>query len=189
MNKYLFRILLVVLLIKLNPLMSIEGTFEIRSAAFFHASNRFRDIYENVGVSYQLETSAKFYDNIEGWGNLDWYSKKGKSIGFSDPTRVNILNVSFGIKFPYQLTDQFIIYGGFGPSLSRIWLKNKSECTHDDSLSKLCVGGVLKTGIIYSINRYVFIDFFADYLYQPVKFERQINIGGLKAGLGVGIKY
>lgn len=100
--------------------MAIENSLEIRSAAFFHSSERFRDIYGNVGGNYQLEVSTKLYDYVDGWGNLDWFSKHGKSDGLKDPTRVRIGNISLGIKFPYRLCEQFTAYIGAGPTLSRI---------------------------------------------------------------------
>ncbi len=188
MNKLTFRLLFLFLLGNLFSLMAVETTWEIRSAAFFPSSHRFREIYGNVCLSLQLEASAKLYDCADGWANLDWVSKNGKSDGFNDSTKVSIANFSFGIKFPYQLCEQFTAYIGIGPSLSRIWLKNKSQCGHE-TVSKWAIGGVLKTGIYYYINNCVFIDVFLDYLYQPVPFETHVNIGGFKTGLGLGVRF
>jgi hypothetical protein len=42
---------------------------------------------------------------------------------------------------------------------------------------------------VFFINRNVFIDVFADYLYQPVNFETHVDIGGFKIGAGMGIKF
>lgn len=188
MNKIAFRIFLFVMLVNNFPLLAIETSLEMRSAAFFHSSERFRKIYGNVGGSYQLEASTKLYDYVDGWANIDWFSKHGKSDEFNDPTRVSICNSSLGIKIPYRLSEKFTLYIGAGPSLSRIWLKNKSQCGKE-TVSKWAIGGVLKTGIYYFINRRVFIDVFIDYLYQPVHFETHVDIGGVKAGLGVGVKF
>jgi hypothetical protein len=183
----LFFILL--FLTNINPLLAeFQSSVEIRSAAFFHSSERFREIYGNPGTSYQFEASTKLYDCLDGWTNFDWFSKHGKSDGFNDPTRVSIANISLGIKFPYQFSEKFTAYIGIGPSLSRIWLKNKSQFSHE-TVSKLAIGGILKTGIYYFINRHVFIDVFADYLYQPVNFETHVDIGGFKVGAGMGIKF
>jgi hypothetical protein len=187
MNNF-FRIFFVVFLINSYPLMAIETSVELRSAAFFHSSKRFRHIYGNVSGSYQLEASSKLHDCFEIWENFDWFSKHGRSIGFKDPTRVSIANISFGIKCPYQFCEQFTAYIGIGPSISRIWLKNKSRGFHE-RISKLVIGGILKTGIYYFINPYVYVDVFVDYLYQPVHFETHVDIGGFKTGMGIGIKF
>lgn len=190
MNKIAFKLFFAFLLVNLYPLMATEISLEIRSAAFFHSSGRFREIYGNVGGSYQLEASTKFNDCdcYETWANFDWFSKHGKSDGFNDPTRVSIANISLGIKFPYQICEQFTAYIGIGPSLSRIWLKNKSQCRHE-KVSKLAIGGVLKTGVYYFISERVFVDVFVDYLYQPVHFETHVDIGGFKTGAGIGVKF
>ena len=189
MNKALFRIFLVLLCLTLCPLFAeFQSSIEIRSAAFFHSSKRFKEIYGNVGASYQLEASTKLYNCLDGWANFDWFSKHGKSKGFNDPTRVSIANISCGVKFPYQFSEQFTAYIGIGPSLSKIWLKNEPQCGHE-STSKLAIGGVLKAGVYYFINRQIFIDVFVDYLYQPVHFETHVDIGGIKTGIGVGTKF
>lgn len=162
------------------------SSVEIRSSAFFHSSNLFREIYGNPGVNYQLEASTNLYDYFVGWANFDWFSKHGKSVGFNDSTRVNIANFSLGIKFPYELSEQFTAYIGIGPSFGRIRLKNQSQC-NPETVSKFAMGGVVKTGVYYFITENMFIDVFVDYLYQPVKFESHVDIGGFKTGTGIGI--
>jgi hypothetical protein len=69
-----------------------------------------------------------------------------------------------------------------------VHLKNKSQCTHQ-TVSKWAVGGVLKTGIYYTVCERIFIDFFVDYLYQPVSFHHRVDVGGFKTGVGVGVKF
>lgn len=189
MNKILFKMSLVLLCLTLCPLFAeCQSSVEIRSAAFFHSSKRFREIYGNVGACYEFEISTKLHSCCDAWTNFDWFSKHGKSDGFSDPTRVSIANISLGLKFPYQFSEQFTAYIGIGPSLSRIMLKNKYQ-SGTENTSKLAVGGVLKTGINYSIYKNVFVDLFFDYLYQPVNFETNVDIGGIKTGIGVGVKF
>lgn len=190
MNKNLLRtFFLFLLLTKVNPILAnFNSNVEVRSAAFFHSSERFKEIYGNVGASYQLEASTKLYDCFEGWANFDWFSKHGKSDRLNDPTNVSIANISLGMKFPYQFCEKFTAYIGIGPSLSRIWLKNKSHCRHE-TVSKWAIGGVLKTGIYYFISKRIFIDVFVDYLYQPVHFETHVDMGGFKTGVGLGVKF
>lgn len=190
MNTLLFRTFFILIFLNSYSLIAcgIDSTLEIRAAAFFHSSDRFRDIYGNESGCYQLEASAKLYKCWDSWANLDWFSKHGKSENFKEPTKVRIVNFSFGVKFPYQLSKDFTAYVGIGPSFARIYLKNKLHHDHE-SLSKLASGGVLKTGIYYTLTSRVFMDFFLDYLYQPVKFDSSIDIGGLKVGLGIGARF
>lgn len=176
-------------IMNIHPVFAeFQSSLEVRSAAFFHGSDRFREIYGNVGVSYQLEASTKLYDYLDGWANLDRFSREGKSEGFNDPTKIRITNISLGIKLPYQFGEKFIAYIGLGPSLSKIWFKNKSQCCHE-TVTKWAIGGVLKTGVYYFISERLFIDLFVDYLSQPVHFETRFNIGGFKTGAGVGFTF
>lgn len=190
MNKIYFKLFFIILLANhFCPLCAdYQSSVEFRSAAFFHSSERFREIYGNVSASYEVEASANLCDCIDGWVNFDWFSKHGKSKGFKDPTRVNIANTSLGIKYPFCLCEQLMGYVGIGPSISNIWLKNHSHCCRDKT-SKVVVGGVLKTGVYYFLNSCIFLDAFVDYLYQPVHFDTHVDIGGLKTGIGIGIRF
>lgn len=165
-----------------------KNSFEIRTDAFFPSSNRFRKIYGDVGITYGIEASQKLSRTFEGWVNLDWFPKQGRSEGFGDPTKINMINLSFGVKLPYQLSKHFTVYGGIGPCFSEIWLNNRSVCGNE-KVSKFGFGGVFKTGLNCFITKHFFLNFYADYIYQPVHFETTINIGGVKTGIGLGCKY
>lgn len=166
-----------------------EVSVEVRSAAFFHSSGRFREIYGTVGGCYQLEVSTPLFHCTDGWVNFDWFSKHKKSKECEVcNSRLYIANISCGVKFPYQFCEQLTAYLGIGPSFSRVWLRNKSKHDHE-RVTKLAVGGVLKSGVVYFINACMFIDLFVDYLYQPVHFEKHVDIGGLKTGAGIGLKF
>jgi hypothetical protein len=177
--------------------LSAETKLEVRADAFFHASKLFRKIYGDVGASYGVEASTTLgcWENFEGWVNFDWYCEHGRSHVphhnksekcRGSPTRIRIPNFSFGVKYVYQTCGCFAPYIGVGPSFSRVRLKNKSFCTHEE-VSKYAYGVLGKVGVYYYFNRCTFVDVFVDYLYQPVHFHKQIDVGGLKTGLGVGV--
>lgn len=170
------------------PERCFTTTLELRSDAFFHSFKRFRHIYGDVSASYQVEGSIQCDQNMALWTNFDWFSKHGRSIGFRDPTRVDIANISFGIKIPYCITRNIIAYVGIGPSLSRIWVNNRLFRHRHEEVSKPALGGIIKGGVNYFITEHIFFDVFVDYLYQPVYFEKFVNIGGVKIGGGIGIK-
>lgn len=164
-----------------------ESSVELRSGAFFHSSKRFREIYGNASVCFEIEAATRVYNCFEGWINFDWFTKDGRSRGLHDSTRVNIANPSFGLKVPFQITRCISIYVGIGPSLSTIWVKNHSH-SHKKT-TKFVVGGILKSGLIYDITSCIFADVFVDYLYQPVHFETRVDIGGVKVGGGLGYRF
>lgn len=172
-------------------------SFEFRGAGFFHSSHRFREIYGNVGTSYQIEAAGNFnccnLDCNLGWfANVDWTQKKGRSEGLNDPTKMSIANLSFGLKYLYPFFCNYTAYAGIGPSFSRIALDNhhSHQRSHNNRYnSRIAIGGIIKTGVLYSINCNLFLDGFVDYLYQPVNYSTNVDIGGFKLGAGIGYKF
>lgn len=165
-----------------------KNTIEIRCAAFFPASNLFRKIYCEVGTDYQVEASRRIYRHIEAWANAAWFSAHGQSLGLHNDTNVNIGNISLGVKYLHNISENFDIYAGIGASVARLHLKN---CGHgsDESVSKYSFGGVAKSGVRAYLYKNIFLDLFVDYAYLPTHLKRNVNIGGVKAGLGVGFGY
>lgn len=190
MNKIAFKIFFLFLaVVNLVPLFADSGTrVEIRAAGFIPSSERFRQVYHNIGASYQIEASANLYGCVDGWVNVDWFGKHGRSVGYSNPTRVEITNGSFGVRLPFRVCGPLTPYLGLGASFGQIRLRNKSPCCRE-TVSKFAVGGVLKSGVYYCINGCTYVDLFLDYLYQPVHFSSCVDIGGVKAGIGFGVKF
>jgi len=189
MKKNLNKILFILFLLNLH-IFGAEIDIEGRSAAFFHSSKHFRDTYGNVGGCYAIEASTTLEDCWSGWANLDWFSRRGHSVWIwhDDRTRVKIANLSVGIKYDFKLNDRFTAYIGIGPSLARVSMKNKWEIVHHH-FSKFAFGGIAKGGFDYFMTDYIFLNFFVDYLYQPVHFHSRMDIGGTKVGGGIGIRF
>jgi hypothetical protein len=160
-------------------------SLELRAAAFFHQSTRFRDLYGRVGQNYQIEATKEATGNLLVWINAGWSYQHGKSMGFHNSTTANIGDLSLGISIPFYFREKCMSYVGIGPSFAKIWIKNSTKY-HCSRSSKDSIGGVAKVGLKYLLCANTYVDVFADYVYQPMKFHRQINIGGLKTGLGVG---
>ena len=165
----------------------LQSKIEIRSDAFFPSSHLFRKLYGNVGGNYQVEGTAKIKDCLDAWANFDCFWKHGKG-NRSGKTHARISNVGLGVKLLCPVFECFDVYIGLGATLAKMTLKNESRCVKARK-SKLVVGGVLKSGIYIFVSRQVFIDLFADYVYQPIHYEKHANIGGFKTGAGIGIRF
>ena len=191
MTRFLFAILTVFFVSFLNPLIG-ELQLEYRTAAFFPFSHRFRDLYGNVGTNYQIEArTTNCFETcgctcFETWANLDYFSKQGRS-NHCCKSRVDILNVSLGMNYVLPICYYLDAYAGIGGCVARVELKNKSCCFHEKNY-KNPAGILVKTGLRYYIETYCFLDFFADYLYQPVRYHHRVDIGGFRTGVGIGIR-
>src|SRR5690349_11335225 len=133
MKKYCFFFLV------LFNFLAADTSVEIRADAFIPTSNLFRKIYGDAAPSVGIEVSTSILDCYQGWVNFDWLTKRGHShvkrdhidtefdCG-SDRTRIDIANISFGIKYPFQNCDCFSPYIGIGPSFSNVWVKDNGDC-------------------------------------------------------------
>lgn len=187
MKKLRSLIIAIFFIAALPSTMKAESTLELRSSAFIPSARLFRQIYGDVSATYGLEASTNLQENLDGWVNFDWLPKHGRSVGLKDPTQIRIANVSLGVKWIYPCTEQYKAYIGIGASFSNVWLKNKSMFFHE-RLSRIAVGGIIKSGVLYLINECIFLNVFLDYLYLPSPYKRPVDIGGFKAGLGLGMR-
>lgn len=186
--KIALRTFTLLLLLNLGTVFGFTESFvEVRGALFFPSSSLFKEIYGNTGGCIQLEADTSFCGGWGIWSNLDWLSKKGKSVGFKDPTRVSLSTIGLGVKYSYDFFSCYSLYLGVGPTLGTIWLKNK-PFHHTEKVCKTTVGALVKTGVLYNLNERFFLDVFVDYLYQPMHFEKHVNVGGFKTGAGIGYK-
>lgn len=189
-------------LLGFSLLNAMETTIEARVAAFYHTSKDFRDIYGDWGPSYQIEASFTCDCCYYFWANLSWFHKNGNSTGNDcstvvpscncsgqPSTTVNIANLSLGIKFPCCICEGLIGYFGIGPVFGNIWLKNNISPRETEKTSKFAFGVIAKLGLDYYITQCLFLDLFVDYLYQPVHFHKQIDLGGVQAGIGLGFNF
>ncbi|EFB42452.1 MULTISPECIES: hypothetical protein [Parachlamydia] len=188
MNKKTFRKQLVFLIYLLMPFLAhAEMAIEYRTAAFFPSNHLFRHIYGDLGPNYQLEASKCVCSNVALWANTDLFIKHGR-IRECGPSKVKLVNLSFGPKLIYPLSSRVNLYVGLGASIARICIKNKVHC-ESNSAYKMAAGGVFKSGMNFYLCQNLFLDVFIDYLYQPIHFHRTIDIGGIKVGAGIGTKF
>jgi len=99
-----------------------------------------------------------------------------------------LINGSFGIKKSFCFFSGFDGYLGFGPSFTRMNLWNRT-CIDKQRRSRVISGVIVKSGLTYSLSSPVYLNLFVDYLYQPVNFHHTVDLGGVKIGLGIGVKY
>lgn len=187
--KGIFACFLLLLVLTSTPLLEARGArIEFRYAGFWHSSSLFRHIYGNWSSDYQLEADIDLCGPYEFWANFDYFTKSGRSIGLHSRTRANIAVGSIGYKYLFQTCRCFTPYVGLGISVGGIWIDNKLFCCGKDKGSKASVGAIVKSGVYYNLTENLYLDFFVDYSYQPVKFHKTVDLGGVKTGIGLGLR-
>jgi hypothetical protein len=113
--------------------------------------------------------------------------KSGRSDGLNLKTKMRLAPINFGIEYIYSLTNKASFYIGLGPSLNFINLHDNNPMGRKHT-NKWCVGASSKSGFYYDFSERFFADFYVDYLFIPMKLKNTFNTGGLRAGIGIGMK-
>lgn len=214
MNFQMIRIItlkvsFVIFLLSCPFLHAMESTVEVRAAVFYHTSEKFRNQYGDFGPTYEVEASFSCDPCCYAfWANVGWFNDRGEGksndcsgalrscvtcasgslVGNRPTSKIDVLNFSLGIKFPYYFCDRLVGYFGIGPVIGNVWLETNTRFGRRKT-SKVAYGGVVKLGLDYYITQCVFVDLFVDYLYETVRFKRNVDIGGVKGGVGLGLRF
>lgn len=168
------------------------GHFSISSEDSYSS---YYDYFYSYDSSYYFPSSYSYsFDDSYSYTYSDTYY--GHYI--YDKKQIWILPLTIGSRYYFCLTPCLNLYVGAGVSLTFVELQFSGYHVHDNA-SKVGVGALLKSGLRYNWGSYTFIDLFADYFFQEIHLshserdlgidERDVNIGGFKIGLGVGVYF
>jgi hypothetical protein len=99
---------------------------EIRGGYFLPAEKIMREIYDTGGMEIEFEADRRFCNGFAVWGNVNYFTKTGHSIGLNSRTQVNIAPFSLGLKYILPLFGTLELYLGGGGTYSLVRF-------HDDS--------------------------------------------------------
>jgi hypothetical protein len=166
-----------------------ESKIEVRGAAFAPREKLYRSIYGDLGGSFEIELSQSLANYLDIWGNVSWTPKHGKTVEFDSATKINQVSLSFGIKCMGCIGKGLEGYVGIGPIFTQAMIKDTSYCGQQTKNTEPEVGVVLKTGLYRALGECLFVIIFADYRYQPAELPREVDLGGLRIGIGFGRRF
>lgn len=175
-------------------LSSNQYSTEFRLGYFYPGSETMRNIYRDGGIDYELEQTYCFNNCWSAWANVNYFDRKGHSLGGHNNTFIRLLPISVGIKHSFNLFNHCNCYLGLGGSYTFLKIHDHSSYVKQHT-SKEAFGVVGKAGFLYFLTDCVFLDCYADYYYTQISgahhhrkvYSRAQDIGGLRAGLGIGI--
>lgn len=172
---------------KNDPLLLLQ----LRAGYFYPASPIMRNIYHHGGAELEAEAGLYLYRNVNAWVNFNYFHRHGRSFGLCNSTTVNMYPLSFGLKYDIHLTDRVALYLGAGASCSFIGIRDNSPFGfHRSRNSNTRWGAVGKSGFLFHLTDHLFMDVFADGYYTRAKLVGTMhNIGGLRAGVGLGVSF
>lgn len=175
------------LLILFPSLHSAEWMTELRMGYFYPTSSIFREIYKSGGIEGEIEVLKDFENHWKAWGNINYFRKNGHSIGLHDKTTIDLIPITFGLKYQFLECNCISPYLGIGVGYTIANVKNHSDFVKKHVV-KAAPGFVIKSGAYINLTNDILLDIFADYYYQEMHFyiPKNRNIGGLRIGLGLG---
>ncbi len=174
---------------------------EFKGAYFWPTNSDFKHIYHHGGILYGPELTLQLFDDTNWYvfASLDYFHKKGHSVGLCDPTSVTLIPLALGLKYFVPVCDDRIdLYGGLGFEWMYARTKN---CTELGVLKQTDwgLGGIVKAGAYYRLPHNFLIDAFIGYSYAKVGSNdcdcqsgiesKRANVSGAIFGLGLGYSF
>lgn len=158
--------------------------FDARVGSLLPISSLFREIYGTVNPSYQLEISGDLSRRIKAWGNGAYSHIQGASVPLKTKSHLQMVPLSFGVKYFGYLTENWEFSIGLGPCYT--WLCETNDSQFIPRAKTLHgLGGIGKILFARKV-RGISSSVFADYLLQRAS---NVDLSSFIFGGGIGGYY
>lgn len=181
-----------------------EWSAEFRIGAFIPTNNKIRKAYSSAWADYQIQIGKRFCNDWQIFAEFSGSEKNGHWCKEFAGTvtryksKLHMYPISLGLKYFYNICENFDVYVGAGAVYTFFRLKQSSPYQYH-RISKGQYGGVIKTGAVYTFCNSWFIDIFADYIFQRLRYtpitedpfssRRTLKFNGFKIGGGIGYNF
>ncbi|CAN5148639.1 hypothetical protein BH09DEP1_BH09DEP1_6550 [soil metagenome] len=161
---------------------------QFRAGHFRPSSHLFRNIYHQGGIEYEGELNYEYMPGNSLWLNGSSFERNGRTEDDQE-TKIHLRPLSGGIKQFIPFSKSITLYLGAGSCCTFMHVKGKSLFL-DERDHKHAWGFVGKGGVMVLVSQNIFVDLFADYYYTEITFDdAKRNLGGLRAGVGIGLVF
>jgi hypothetical protein len=149
------------------------------------AESGFSDIYGSGPIYPGVAGGYKFNRNWYIWGGYSFFSKKGKSAVLEKPSKWKQEYFSLGIGYYKNISIRVAGRVSVGAMVVRF-----SEEAFGDKVTANTFGVELEAAGIYKISQLLFTEITLGYLVASDTVEEiSINLGGVRAGVGLGLRF
>lgn len=190
-----FITLIVLVFVGASLIFALPDRDAKKSKKFFCAANfnillpadaNFKDIYGSQHTFPGIKTGFFFLKGFYFWGGWGFFSGSGE------------IDV-YGTKMEAKTKQRFLSFGpGYRGSLTgkidyRLEAGGVSfkfeEDTMEEKISASSFGFIVNVGLSYNFNRVVYTEIFAAYMAGSKELVRKVKLGGVTAGIGIGIRF
>jgi hypothetical protein len=174
-----------------------SAIIQVRASYFRPFSHVFRKLlHGGSGVNYGLDTMIPFWNGLNVWAGVDYFSKGGSLIGIHHSVHITMIPITLGLKYIYWFNRYHGLYGGgagkyyFVETINRVFPMHKT--THRNGL-----GSVFEVGNLFCFHHFV-IDIFSSWSFKtmhgphdlpPNARISKMKLGGWNIGIGLGYKF
>ncbi len=182
-----------------TSLMCRDTIVEFKGAYFRSTDCVFKKIFNKGGALFGPEVTVQLCDdsNFYGFASIDFLTKKGKSIGLREKTRILLMPLGFGLKYmESKWCDWMQLYVGLG--FQPVYVRTK-DCSAflPSKQSRWGFGGIVKAGTYIDIACNFVLDLFIDYSFVKTSckkncagtISRKANLSGAIFGGGIGYRF
>lgn len=173
-------------------------TLEGRASAYFPFEKRVRKIYSSTLGLFEGEIDVPIWNGWTAYFSAGYIKNEGKSIGLRDKTSLQMVPLTWGVKYFCKLSCVDVFFGaGLVYSLLHIHDHSRHIERH---ISKNALGGTVSLGAQFFFTEDWFIDTSVEYLYQRFSFKNthsdehyierhDLDMSGIKLGAGIGFTF
>lgn len=198
-SKSIFHFLIPVFFVV--PLLARDIILEFKGAGFFPTNECLKDIYGRSGALWGPELTFQLLCNNHNWygfASIDYFQKKGRSIGLCDETKLKLVPMALGLKYMRSLfCDRTDWYLGLGFQPVHISTNNCSDFVPSKQ-SRWGFGGIIKGGTYIDLTCNFVLDLFVGYSFvkadckpicDQVVVPLKVNVSGAIVGGGIGYTF
>ncbi len=162
-----------------------KGSVLLSASYFEYSDSRHKEVYSSRDIYPEIKAGLKAYRGFYVWGRYGFLTANGVTPILKETTKINYHHVSIG--GGYQ--------GNFSGSLDYLvelglLYVNYREKAMGEEASGSSVGFRLGGGVIFNISKVLFTEVSIGYMDAKDDVgDFTVKLGGIKAGIGFGIRY
>lgn len=157
---------------------------EVKMGYLRFGDRKLRHHYNKGVLDVQLTSSICFWKPLYAYLGVEYIGCDGRLHPGHQKIQLRMVPVSLGVQYiqPITFDLKYYLTAGARYFFAHQWTPSKS-------LTRNGVGGFANTGFLYYLNPHVVFDFFGEYSYKKLHFQKMggsLQVGGLILGAGIG---
>ena len=162
-----------------------KGLVLLSASYFGYSDSRHKEVYSSGNIYPEIKVGFKAYRDFYLWGSYGFLTADGVTPVLEEATKINYHHMSIGGGYSGNFSERF----DYLVELGLLYVKYREKAMGEE-LSGSSVGFRLDGCLILNINKVLFTVVTLGYLFAKDEVEDiTLKLGGIKAGIGFGIRY